>query len=267
MTWHWTEACTDPSRHAHEALVFVHGSMGRASQWRYQLDGLADDTRVVAVDLPAHGQSPGGARVDMPTFTRALHEVLSDLDVERVVLGGHSMGGAVVLSYLLDPQYQEEPRPEVSGLVLVGTGARLRVAPLIVDLTRTDFPGLVDLMKTAVFYRKTRRARPEMVADVLAQIQQVPREVALADWAVCNQFDVMDHLAAIVVPALVLCGRRDQLTPVKYAQYLTDHLPRARLEVVERAGHYVMLERPDVVNSLVGEFLREVSERGNVNPP
>src|SRR4051812_35441051 len=82
------------------AVVLMHGSGGNAGVWRSKLEGLSDVARVVALDLPGHGRSSGSfATIDEAVaIVRAFVEALA---LERVVIGGHSMGGAIAQSFVL----------------------------------------------------------------------------------------------------------------------------------------------------------------------
>ena len=86
-------------------------------------------------------------------------------------------------------------------------------------------------------------------------------QVTIGDYTACNGFDVMERLGALRVPALVICGEDDQLTPPKYAEYLARTIPGARLVMVEQAGHYVHLEQPEVVNQAIRAFLTTLGAR------
>jgi pimeloyl-ACP methyl ester carboxylesterase len=74
----------------------------------------------------------------------------------------------------------------------------------------------------------------------------------------CNKFDMMDRVADIVKPTLVLCGADDQMTPLRYAQFLASGIPDASLAVVPNAGHMVMLEQPRLVADYLLNFLQGV---------
>ena len=80
-------------------------------------------------------------------------------------------------------------------------------------------------------------------------------DVLWGDFIACDRFDVMERLEEIDAPTLVIAGSADQLTPVKYARFLNEHVPSARMVTIEDAGHMVMLERPAEAAKAVGEFL------------
>lgn len=124
----WLEAGSGPR------LGLLHGAGGAADLWRRQLDGLGDVTRVVAPDLPGHGPLGGRGKPSVAGYAEWLEGFLAVLDAGPVVVVGHSMGGAVALTHALA---RREP---LAGLVLVSTGAQLRVLARIVDLLRRHPP-------------------------------------------------------------------------------------------------------------------------------
>ena len=89
----------------------------------------------------------------------------------------------------------------------------------------------------------------------------VPAGVTVGDFQACDAFDIRDRLGEIQVPALVIGGSEDQMTPPKYADYLEAHLRRARRVRIEGAGHMVHAERPREVNEAIRGFLYELAIR------
>jgi pimeloyl-ACP methyl ester carboxylesterase len=236
----WLEAGSGPP------LVLIHGAGGSAELWQPQLDGLADVARVVALDLPGHGPLGGRGEPSVPAYAEWLAGVLASLDGGPVVLGGHSMGGAVALTGAL-------AWPErLAGLVLIGTGARLRVLARIVDLLREDPREGHRLIRDLSFAAGAPRERVEAVDRILREGAPL---VTLGDFLACDRFDVRDRLAGIRTPTLVLTGAEDQLTPPKYGRFLAETIPGARFVEVPAAGHFPQLEQPIAVNAAIREFL------------
>lgn len=239
----WLEAGSGPP------LVLVHGAGGSADLWRRQLDGLADVTRVVAPDLPGHGPLGGRGKPSVAGYAAWLEGFLAVLDAEPVVLVGHSMGGAVAQTLAL-------ARPErLAGLVLVGTGARLRVLARIVDLLRHHPREGQSVIRELSFAAGAPRECTEMVDRVLREGAPL---VTLGDYLACDRFDVGERLAALRTPTLVLTGTEDRLTPPKYGRFLAEAIPGARLVEIPAAGHFPHLEQPVAVNTAIREFLAHV---------
>jgi pimeloyl-ACP methyl ester carboxylesterase len=236
----WLEAGSGPP------LVLIHGAGGSAELWQPQLDGLADVARVVAPDLPGHGPLGGRGKPSVAAYAEWLGGFLAALGEVPPVLVGHSMGGAVAQTLALT-------RPErLAGLVLVGTGARLRVLARIVDLLRQHPREGQSLIQDLSFGAAAPRECVEMVARVLREGAPL---VTLGDYLACDRFDVRDRLAGIRTPTLVVTGAEDRLTPLRYGRLLAETIPGARLVEIPAAGHFPQLEQPVAVNAAIREFL------------
>ncbi len=231
-------------------IVFIHGSGDSARVWRLQTDGLGPE-RAMAIDLPGHGQRADTlpAEVTVLDYARAAHEIITrELQLDSPIIAGHSLGGAIALMMAL------EYEAELSGLVLIGTGARLRVHPKLLDDARqTPQQARVQFSELAV-----APTHPTLPQNLL-QEQPAPASTMLyRDLAACDVFDVMARLPQITLPALILCGADDRLTPVKYSQYLHQHLAGSTLRVIPDAGHYVMREQPQIVNEALVEWAQHL---------
>ncbi len=226
------------------ALCLVHGAGGSAEVWRPQLDGLASTARVVALDLPAHGGTGGDGGASIDDAASLVREIVQALGLAPVVIGGHSMGGAIAQAFAL-------AAPELTaGVALIGTGARLRVLPKLFDLIETDYDAAV-----AFITDLAPRAPASLRSAIIAQTKRTPPRILANDFRVCDRFDVTARLGEIRAPALVVCGDEDHLTPPKYAEFLQARLPSARLVMVPGAAHYVQLEQPDAVTRALAGFL------------
>lgn len=226
------------------ALLFVHGAGGDHTIWGEQLRELSKDFSVAVLDLNGHGRSPAREGDGLQTYVEDVLAVLEAIALPTVVIG-HSMGGAIALTAAL-----QRPKNLV-GLGLVGTGARLKVHPQILELCQTDFEKAVELVISWAF---AEGVSPELVHKAREQMRRNGQAALYRDFAGCNVFDVIARLSEITVPALVICGREDKLTPVKYSEYLQQTIPQAHLKIIEGAGHMVMLEHPQAVNSALKEF-------------
>lgn len=230
------------------ALLFVHGAGGDHTLWGQQLRGLAQDFSVAALDLNGHGRSPARKGDGLQTYVEDVLTVLEALSLPTVLVG-HSMGGAIALTVAL-----QRPK-DLIGLGLVGTGARLKVHPQILELCQTDFEKAVELVMSWAF---AAGAFGELVQKARDAMRRNGQETLYRDFLSCSTFDVMSRLSEISVPTLVLCGREDKLTPVKYSEYLQQSIPNAQLKVIERAGHMVMLEQPEALNDALRQFCRDL---------
>jgi pimeloyl-ACP methyl ester carboxylesterase len=233
-------------------LVFVHGAGGDRLLWNYQRQFFEKFYNVVAVDLPGHGEAGSEGEDSVGGYAKHLLHLLQTLPGDVFCLFGHSLGGAVVQEFtLLYPQY-------VEALILVGTGARLRVLPEIIEGIQERFEGTVALICDYAFSKKTSR---DLIQKGMEAMLKTRASVLTGDFAACNRFVIMDRVENIKVPTLVMRGGDDLLTPPKYAQFLAEKIEGARLEIIGGAGHMVMIEKPDEFNNRVMEFLQSLGER------
>lgn len=223
-------------------LVLLHGGGGVGQLWQNQILAFPN---ALAPDLPGHPEGPGLSTV--PDMTGWVLRWIEAHDPAPCVLGGHSLGGAVVLQAAL--QFPQRLR----GLILIGAGARLRVRPEFFELLRTDFDRAVDELLAWWF---APQAAPRVVARARAALRAVAPTVVHDDFWAADRFDVMDRVHEIALPTLIVCGEEDRMTPVKYSEYLHQRILRSQLVVIPGAGHMVMLEQPRAVNGAIAEFLR-----------
>jgi pimeloyl-ACP methyl ester carboxylesterase len=144
-------------------------------------------------------------------------------------------------------------RPDlVRALVLVSTGARLRVARAVLGGLATDFEGIVGSFAN---FACGPDAPKRVKADCVKTLRSAGPTTLGGDLAACDGFDIRGDLSGIRVPTLVICGENDLLTPLKYSQYLAAGIAGASLTVVGGAGHMVMLQAPDAVAQSIAAFV------------
>jgi pimeloyl-ACP methyl ester carboxylesterase len=182
-------------------------------------------------------------------YARVVHEiVIGELGLKQPIIAGHSLGGAIALTMAL------EYGTELGGLILIVTGARLRVLPELLATAQTSPQRASLQLKTMAMAPTTPVTMPTELMDEQAK---PGANVVYRDLAACNSFDCLGRLGEIRLPTLIICGAEDRLTPVKYSQYLHEHIAGSTLRVIPGAGHYVFREQPEAVNSVIEEWLRQ----------
>ena len=220
-------------------LLLVHGAGGTHDHWPEALRRLPG-RRVIAVDLPGHGGSPLPGERSVPAYAGRLLDLLDALGIARVVVGGHSMGGAIALTLAL------EAPERIAALLLVGTGARLRVTPAIL-LASADPARSRQVANAVAGFSFGAGASPQLLRAHADGVAAAAPGVLHGDFTACDAFDAMERLGAIRAPARIVVGAEDRLTPPRYAAFLRERLPGDGLLTVPGAGHMVTWEAPGPV--------------------
>ena len=227
-------------------IIFLHGAGGNAFAWQNQRRALDRGVNTICVDLPGHGQSAGPGYTSIAEYSHWLLHFIDGLKLTGVIVAGHSMGGGVILEAAIS-------HPEMlEALILVGTGARLKVSSEIFQSFERNFAiGAERLVHNCYAPGSSKKLIKWGLENLLKELP----EVVLADFRACHDFDRMDDVAQIKNPALIVCGSEDIMTPPKYSQYLAEKLQRTTLRIVEGAGHMAMVEKPFEVNASILKFL------------
>lgn len=224
-------------------LVFIHGAACTGDVFTAQTSVIPNS---VALTLPGH--TTPGAPASIDDFADAVSSELAARDLDNLVLCGSSMGGAIALTLAL----RREPR--VRGIVMLSSGARLRVAPALLEQLEADFEAASRELPHFFYAAPTLEQLEASTRMILA----VGAPQTRRDFRACNAFDCIDRLGEVALPLLALTGERDVMTPPKFAQALADRVPGAKARIVGQAGHLAMAERPDEVNEALRAFVNHV---------
>lgn len=231
-------------------VLFLHGAGGSHLSWPPQLRRL-NGQRVFTPDLPGHGKSEGLGSQDIAEYAQAVVEFMKSLRLASAVIAGCSMGSAIALSIAL--RY----RKRALGLVLIGGGAKLRVAESTLELASN--PSLfLPTVETVIDNSYSPNVDPRVKELAIQQMAETRQAVLYTDFLACDAFDVMDQVNKIRVPTLLITGSADRMTPPNRAQYLHGQIVGSQLEIVEGAGHMVVVEQTDEVVELLTPFLDRV---------
>lgn len=237
----------DDYRWNDEANFAFHPRSWRKPQiWENQTKFFSD---AIAIDLPGHGSGVRKKTID--EYVEEVKKFCDEKDLKNIVMVGHSMGGAIVQKFALDhPEY-------LKAVVLVSTGAKLRVAPLIFETIKKNYAQATELIAEYIFSNKTSS---ETKLKVVEEMRNVSPEIVYGDFEACDKFNVMDRLKEIKIPTLIICGLEDQLTPVKYSEYLKNNIPNSKFEIIADACHMVMLEKPKEFNEKLEKIIQELDD-------
>lgn len=241
-------------------LVLLHAFPLKAEMWAPQLACLSARTRVLAPDLKGFGRSDAPDAADagytMDAYASEVAGLLGHLGVERVVLGGLSMGGYVTFSFL------RRYAGMVEGLVLADTRAEADTPEAVERRTgqqetvAREGPGaIVDTLLGGLLSEPTTAGRPELVAQVRGLMDNPAAGYVGALEAMKRRPDATGDLAGIGVPTLALVGESDTLSPPDVVRGWQERIPGSSLAVLPRAAHLSNLEAADEFNAAVDDFL------------
>ena len=227
-------------------LVMIHGAGGHSQIWQNQTRLLRDSVNALALDLPGHGKTEPPARNTVEECAHWLSEVLNALFEEPVFLMGHSFGGAIVQqTALLYPDL-------LHGVILVGTGPRLKVAPVFLEGLLNDFEQIID---SIIEFAYAPEANSSMMREGARLMKEAGSGVVHGDFLACDRFDLRNEVDKIQHPCLIICGDQDKLTPISLSESLNKSIKGSRLEIIPSAGHMVMIEKYEILNDCVTDFI------------
>jgi pimeloyl-ACP methyl ester carboxylesterase len=233
-------------------ILLLHGWQGAGAVWTPIVERLAARYRTIAVDLRGFGESnaaPGPYRVE--TFSDDLSALVASLDLDPMVVVGHSMGAAIAQRFAID-------RPDaVEGLVLVAPvpASGVPFSPRVDAMFRATAGNMdnANAWLNALTYTEPSR---EVRALMRAAAAATPAHVALESFDSWTHLDFASEAATIDTPTLILAPAADRpMTPEFTRERVADVIPGSRLVVIEEAGHYLPLEQPERVAALVDRFV------------
>ena len=234
-------------------LIFIHGSGANGNVWMLQKKHFTDaDTP----DLPGH---PGGEIcTSVEEYSNWLHGYIKGKGYSDVVLAGHSLGGGIAL------QHAVTYPGDLKGIILIGSGARLRVLPVIIEAisSKLDDPAgwLRDLVEP-LYSTVDKETRGAILAGLAgAGLAEVGPAAQLNDFRCCDKFDIMEKVQQIKLPAHCIVGELDNMTPPKYSQFLVKSMPDCGISIISGGTHLCFLEKPGPVNDAIAAFLGRLGD-------
>jgi pimeloyl-ACP methyl ester carboxylesterase len=232
-------------------LVFIHGWSCDAGYWREQIGVLGRRCRVVAVDLAGHGSSGSDRkRFTMTAFGEDVRAVVDTVKAEKVVLVGHSMGGAVMLeaARLLGDRV----------VLLVGVdtlqdiedeGTKEQLDQFLTGM-RADFKGFVDGFVRSSFPRDASKA---LVERIVADMASAPPSVAISAFSEVWSYDGKAALRTVSVPVVCINSTMRPTKVEANRKYAKDY----SVVLMDGVGHFLMQERPAEFNKQLEKVLQE----------
>jgi pimeloyl-ACP methyl ester carboxylesterase len=249
-------------------VILVHGLGGFIENWVYNIGPQAQRHRVYALDLKGFGRTDKTPLLrEMEELMQFVIDFMAVMNIPQASLVGNSLGGGIVLALAI--RFPER----VDKLVLVDNAGMGR--DVILDFKLVSIPVIGELLSRvsrksiASLWRKIVYD-PALVTDELVELTYELATLPGAHKALLTTLragigirgqrdhltrQVLDGLAGIKVPTLIIWGQQDRIIPVAHAQIVAAGIPGARLQIYDHCGHMPQLECPDEFNKLVLEFL------------
>lgn len=251
-------------------VLLIHGFGNSVYVWRHLAPTLAQENRVIAIDLKGFGDSPKPAdeRYSVYEQARLIRDYVMDNDLKDVTIVGHSLGGGIALVASLYLQQSAPGRQR--GLVLIDGIAypqrmpmfiRILATPVLGPLVARVVPPEIQVREVMKLVYAKNSAVPEDAVKAYAKALKTPegRYAAVTSARQIQPPDLEDislQYPSIRVPTLIVWGRQDEIVPVSVGERLHRAIPGSRLVVIDDSGHSPAEERPQVLLPVVESFLR-----------
>jgi len=261
-------AYTDSGQENKETVLLVHGFASFSFTWQKILEFFPENIRTVCIDLKGYGYSEKLCDDKLSPFdqSRILAEFIKKLDLKDFSLIGHSMGGAISLLSLFDPEIESRVRK----LVLIDTAGLFQKIPDFIDdltimtpnnpLLRLTDENLMARMVLETVYHDKSKIKEDVIkeyADVLRLDKAKECLIGSAKQiAIANVRSFHKKMAALKIPTLLIWGEEDNIIDLEDAFLFFHNLRGAKLKIIPECGHNPQEEMPDETAGLIGRFLR-----------
>jgi 3-oxoadipate enol-lactonase len=244
---------------SNQSIIFIHGFPYDHTMWEAQIEFLKDNYYCVAYDVRGLGESyVGDGQYTMEAFVDDLFSVITDLKLNKPVLCGLSMGGYISVRAV------EKNQDVFGGLILCDTRAdaddntaKLKRAANISMINTEGLVKFADAFVANCFSEETPKNNEKMFLTVLHKTHKNdPIGVKGGIIAIGSRTDTTESLSRIKIPALVLCGSFDKLTPPPLMRSIAEKIPGSEFAIIPQTGHMTPLENPDCVNDLILGFMK-----------
>lgn len=243
------------------AILFVHGFPLNKTMWNEQVDVLKEWYRVIAYDVRGHGNSGAGTQeFSIELFTSDLINFIGELQVDKVILCGLSMGGYIALNAVKD--YPER----FEALILCDTQciadtpeAKEKRMKAIESIKENGVGQYADESVKNLFASESFSTRKDEITAVKKMIRSTTENSLTSTLkALAGRKDTCGILPQIQVPVLILTGEKDKITPPSVAESMHEKIINSTLEIIGNAGHLSNMENPEEFNKYFMKFVSEL---------
>ena len=246
------------SNHKNKAIIFLHGFPYDHTVWQAQVEAFSEQFYCVAYDIKGlGGSSVGDGQFTMESFVDDLELIMRELDLDKPIVCGHSMGGYIALRAL------ERMEEKFSAVILCDTSSKAdnneKKLNRSDDIKRINAQGLTSFSKNFIgrcygdLYKKEHKEEVKKRIAKSTSFHSVGVKGCIL--AMMSRNDTTDYLSKIAIPSLILCGEQDTLTSPNLMQLLAEKIKGSSFALIKNSGHMSMVENPLEVNDTIKKFL------------
>jgi pimeloyl-ACP methyl ester carboxylesterase len=228
------------------SVVFIHGAGLDHSVWVLPARYFArHGYNVVAVDLPAHGQSGGEPLTSVEEMAVWIASLIETVGITTTAIVGHSMGSLVALT--VAARFPDK----ITSLALLGTAVPMGVSDQLLSAAEANSHDAIDMSNTWSHSQSGLMGGNEnpgmwMMGAEERLLERAADGVYFADFTACNEFSIgLDLAKSISCQSLIIAGDADIMTPPRNARVVADLIAECRVSVINGCGHSMLNERPD----------------------
>ncbi len=243
-------------------IIFLHGFPFNKTMWEGQLEFLQSTYRLISCDIRGFGKSTNDeSRLSIDLFTDDLIELMDQLEIEKVILCGLSMGGFIALNAV--KRFPER----FEALILCDTQCIADTAEVKIKRYKTiekiEVGGVTTFNEEfiqSVFHEDSLANKKEVVEQLTDVVFSNSKHIIQQGLvALAERSETCSSLHEIAIPTLILCGRKDEVTPLVQSELMHSSIDGSVLCIIENAGHVSNLEQPDEFNKHLLDFLTDFS--------
>jgi pimeloyl-ACP methyl ester carboxylesterase len=226
-------------------VVLIHGSGGSHMAWPAEIRRIRG-RRVIALDLPGHGQSEGAACQSLTALLNCLQRFFQEIGIRNVSLIGHSLGAILALKFAVtSPSLVEK-------LVLLACGSSFAIPEeLLVTLQPFQREQFCEKFSQIAFDRSFPQAERRVIVAPLAKMRA---NILIMDFKICSAYKIPSNLGKVNCPVMLINGSSDIITTPLSARQLAYTLPQASATILPQCGHMLLQEKTALISQMIRGF-------------
>ena len=239
-------------------IIFIHGFPLSKATWQPQMDFLKKHHRVIAYDIRGFGNSSlGNEVISIDLFATDLVQFMDALDIKKAIVCGLSMGGYIIMNAVSRfPERFEAIVLSDTQCIADSSENKEKRYKTIEQIEKEGLEKFAEAFVQNLFSKETIEKNKQVVEETKKLILKTsPKTVTATLKALAERRETCTNLKMINIPALILCGKDDVVTPLSQSELLNNSISNSTLQPIEKAGHLSNLEQPDVFNEHIHNFL------------